>query len=56
MRCDVNSDDVIPTATTMLACQGQLLPRPAEQAVVTAPGGYRVRSPLSVWKTIATKR
>jgi len=30
----------------MLACQGRLLPRPAEQAVVMAPGGYRVRSPL----------
>jgi hypothetical protein len=35
----------------MFACQGQLLLRPAAQAVVTATSGYRVREPLFAMDT-----
>jgi hypothetical protein len=40
----------------MLACQDRVLPQPAEQAVVIATGGYRVRYPLFQLDTNCRKR
>ena len=50
------SGSAIPKTSAMFACRGRLLPRPAEQAVVMAPGGYRVRSLLFQLDTDCRKR